>query len=263
MSKKKSDNVEKTTFEVVKGAEKTQNINEGSTENKPNKQNEESLAETRKSLVDDFNKKFEDFAEIVDIKDTMSQEEKEKFQKECQEDFEKLITDFNNESFEIAEKDTALETAKFLKEWNEKCAHWENETWKGVILFDQVISEIIEKIEKGTNENLTVNYAALIYLYGTMNRASGVGLESAKLMEVLETDTRSEEAQKEDKVPAVTYSNILKNISKHIERIKLIDAKMNIYQQRWSMAANDFNLKLKIEDLEEFGKFAEALKVTQ
>lgn len=266
MTKKKSDNVEKTTFEVVKGAENAQvnettnNVADSSFAGKPS---EASVTETRKSLVDDFNKKFSDFAEIEDIKDTKTQEEKEKFQKECQEDFENLIKDFNAETFEIAEKDTALETAKFLKEWNEKCAHWENESWKGVILFDQVISEIIEKIEKGDKDNLTIDYAALIFLYGTMNRASGIGLESAKLMEVLETDTRSEEAQKEDKVPAVTYSNILKNISKHIERIKLIDAKMNIYQQRWSMAANDFNLKFKITDLEEFGKFAEALKVTQ
>lgn len=216
-----------------------------------------SLDESRKKLVEGFNQRFGEYAEIVD-KGTCTEE----YQNQCKEDFEKLVTDFQGKTFELAEKENALETAKFLKEWNEKCAVWEGDSWKGVLLFDTRMSEAIEKIENG-DEGLVVDYGALIYLYGTMSRRQGTGLESAKLMEVLETDNRSEEAKKEDKVEAVTFSNIYKRASSHVEVIKLIDAKMNLYQQRWSMAASGFELNFKISDLTEFGKFAEALKNAQ
>lgn len=248
MTKKKNENVETPLKvksingeNVEQNVEKTKKLSESEKTTDP--------ADVRVDFVEQFNKDYSEYAELID--ETKCSQE---YQDECKKDFEDLIKDFNGESFEIAEKENALETAKFLKEWNEKCVHWEHESWKGVILFDEVISKAIEDIEKGDKDNLYVDYGALVYLYGSMNQVQGVGLESAKLMQVLETDNRSEEEKKEDKVEPVTFSNILNNLSKQIERIKLIDAKMNVYQTRWSMACNGFKMNLKIKDLEEFGK---------
>ena len=90
-----------------------------------------------------------------------------------------------NKTYVIAEKD-ALAFAELLKKWNATMNHWEKGTWKGMLMFDKVISEAIEKYKADATLPFEVDYATLMYLYQTMSNPAGTGLESARAMAELE-----------------------------------------------------------------------------
>ena len=58
--------------------------------------------------------------------------------------FDTEVAKYADKTYVIMEKD-ALAFAELLKKWNTTMNHWEKGTWKGVIMFDKVISEAIEK----------------------------------------------------------------------------------------------------------------------
>lgn len=207
--------------------------------------------EARKNLIDDFNKHFGEYAELVD--EEVSQE----FKDSCKKEYEEYITSVQKEEHEIADEDNALEVAKFLQSWNEKFNHWEAQGWKGVIYFDKIIEEIISNLltEK---KPLRLKQDVLLWLYGSMMKPQGNGIESARAMEILETDPNVEDSSVYN-TEAITYTNILEKVGKRVDYLKLANNKIQILQQKWALAESGIKMNLKITELEEFEKFMQEL----
>lgn len=222
-------------------------------ENIDNSQDDVISAETRKIVIDEFNKSMSDYAVLRD--GPVSQE----FKDQCKKDFEDEMNKVKNMTFEIANKERALDVAHFLQEYNKTIIHWEKMAWKGVIYFDQIIGNKIAELEKELAP-LVFDYGALTFLYGSMMNPSGYGLESARVMEVLETIP---EGQEDDPENAVTYSAILEKIGKHIDFLKAEDKKINVLQQRWAIAESGIYMDIRVKELEDYVNFYEQLKSVQ
>ena len=205
--------------------------------------------EQRKEMIKAFNKNMEGFAHLEE------EEPDEQYKLDCKKAFEDEVKLVRETKFKIAGKERALEVAKFLKEYNEKFVYWERMAWRGVIMFNEVINKEIESQEKEASD-LELDYGALTFLYSSMMNPNGRGLESAKMMEILETVPEGQEENEE----AVTYSAILEKLGKHVDWLKAEDKKINILQQVWASAESGLKMKLEVNELEDFIRFAEKLQ---
>ena len=163
--------------EPVEGgkAKKAKKVEDASVAENPEENKDGLTVAQKNSIADDFNKNFSEFGTLTVCTDEKDQEEtKTKAEKE----FKDLIDEFKKSSFEIAPKEKALETAKFLQAWNEKSNQWEKMAWKGVIEFDKQINEEILKLEKEEGP-LSIAYDALVFLYSSMMNVRGKGLQDA------------------------------------------------------------------------------------
>ena len=165
-------------------------------------------------------------------------------------DFDDEVAKYANKTYVIIDHD-ALLFAKLLKNWNATLNSWEKGTWKGMIMFDKVISELIEKYEADETLPLEVDYATLMYLYQTMSNPAGVGLESARAMASFEGFDPIT-AEKKDEENYVTYSHILQNILEIIRDLVNIDKKLKLMRERINIETAGIKFDFKITELEEF-----------
>ena len=129
--------------------------------------------EERLNLVKEFNEHNKGVAYLDD--DVPTQEEKDAAVAE----FVKVNEEYANMTFLIADAPNSLRVAKFLKNWNEKEVHWDKDLWKGVIMFDAIIKDFIERREKDETLDFVINYGALSYLYIALGNVRGTGLAEA------------------------------------------------------------------------------------
>lgn len=210
----------------------------------------------KNSLVEDFNKAFNEYAELTI-------DEGEEFKKVAKKDFDDFGEEIKNKEYEVANKEHALEVAEFLQKWNANQNRWEAQGWKGIIYFDKYITDKIAAL-KENEDTLKFNQGSLMFVYGSMMKPQGFGLESAKIMETLEKPTVEVEDPKNlDIDNVITYSTILEKLGRNIDWLKVADAKMQILQQRWAMAESGLKMDLKITELEEFKKFLDAINDQQ
>lgn len=165
-------------------------------------------------------------------------------------EFDEEVAKYANKTYVIAETD-ALAFAELLKKWNTTMNHWEKGTWKGMLMFDKVISEAIEKYKADATLPFEVDYATLMYLYQTMSNPAGVGLESARAMAELE-GFDLEKVEKKDDENFVTYSHILQNVLEIIRQLANIDKKLKLMRERINIATAGIKIDFKITELEEF-----------
>ena len=253
MKKENSKKTEKVKKEKpAKEKDVYTEITQEDIENMSDEEMKDVLEKGRKDIIEGFNAAFKDIAVMVEEKPT------EEVVKQAQEDYEKAVKDFQEAKYEIYKGDKALEVAKFLYEWNDKYNHWERQAWKGVIAFHNIMEKKVEELEKSEEKEnvIELEYAPLIFIYGSMMSPKGVGYEDANMMEILETDPEG----LEDETAAITYSNILEWIGRKVDGLNAVQAKIQTLQERWSMAASGFLFNIASDEPEEYVKFMDIAK---
>ena len=215
---------------------------------------EEQKEYARITVRKEFNENFSKWAEITEenaTDDDIAQAKKE---------FEDCVEENKNKKYFIASHDdnVALNTAKFLKNWNTKYNKWTNGAWKGVIQFDRVIDKIITELEENKDKDLEIDYSTLIFLYQTMREPSGCGIESAREMAKFENYNEETGNAFEEDIP-ITYSGILERVLNEVKNLSNIDKKLTILKERVNLAYAGLKMNLKITELEEFLEFHEAI----
>ena len=205
---------------------------------------DEQLKKLHEKFRDDLREKFGKWLTVYD--EEASKEDVDKAKAE----FDEEVAKYANKNYVIAEKD-ALAFAELLKKWNATMNHWEKGTWKGMLMFDKVISEAIEKYKADATLPFEVDYATLMYLYQTMSNPAGVGLESARAMAELE-GFDLEKVEKKDDENFITYSHILQNVLEIIRQLANIDKKLKLMRERINIATAGIKFDFKITELEEF-----------
>ena len=205
---------------------------------------DEQLKKLHEKFRNDLREKFDKWLTVYDEEATKDDVDKAKAE------FDEEVAKYANKTYVIAEKD-ALAFAELLKKWNATMNHWEKGTWKGMLMFDKVISEAIEKYKVDATLPFEVDYATLMYLYQTMTNPAGVGLESARAMAELE-GFDLEKIEKKDDENFITYSHILQNVLEIIRQLANIDKKLKLMRERINIATAGIKFDFKITELEEF-----------
>ena len=205
---------------------------------------DEQLKKLHEKFRNDLREKFGKWLTVYDEEATKEDVDKAKAE------FDEEVAKYANKNYVIAEKD-ALAFAELLKKWNATMNHWEKGTWKGMLMFDKVISEAIEKYKADATLPFEVDYATLMYLYQTMSNPAGVGLESARAMAELE-GFDIEKVEKKDDENFITYSHILQNVLEIIRQLANIDKKLKLMRERINIATAGIKFDFKITELEEF-----------
>ena len=205
---------------------------------------DEQLKKLHEKFRGDLREKFGKWLTVYDEEATKEDIDKAKAE------FDEEVAKYANKNYVIAEKD-ALAFAELLKKWNATMNHWEKGTWKGMLMFDKVISEAIEKYKADATLPFEVDYATLMYLYQTMTNPAGVGLESARAMAELE-GFDIEKVEKKDDENFITYSHILQNVLEIIRQLANIDKKLKLMRERINIATAGIKFDFKITELEEF-----------
>lgn len=205
---------------------------------------DEQLKKLHEKFRNDLREKFDKWLTVYDEEATKEDVDKAKAE------FDEEVAKYANKTYVIAEKD-ALAFAELLKKWNATMNHWEKGTWKGMLMFDKVISESIEKYKADATLPFEVDYATLMYLYQTMSNPAGVGLESARAMAELE-GFDIEKVEKKDDENFITYSHILQNVLEIIRQLANIDKKLKLMRERINIATAGIKFDFKITELEEF-----------
>ena len=208
------------------------------------KMSEAQLKKLHEKFRKDMREKFDKWIEVFDEEATPEDVANAK------KEFDDEVAKYANQTYVIMDQG-ALEYAELLKRWNATLNHWEKGTWKGMIMFDKVISELIEKYKADHTLPLEVDYATLMYLYQTMSNPAGNGLESARAMAELEGFDPIT-ADKKDEENYVTYSHILQNILDVIRNLVNIDKKLKLMRERINIATAGITFNWKITELEEF-----------
>ena len=208
------------------------------------KMSDEQLKKLHEKFRKDLREKFGKWLDVHDEEATTEDVNKAKAE------FDEEVAKYANKTYVIAEKD-ALAFAELLKKWNATLNHWEKGTWKGMLMFDKVISEAIEKYKADATLPFEVDYATLMYLYQTMSNPAGIGLESARSMAELE-GFDLEKVEKKDDGNFITYSHILQNVLEIIRQLANIDKKLKLMRERINIATAGIKFDFKITELEEF-----------
>lgn len=215
---------------------------------------EEQKQYARITVRQEFNKKFSKWAEIdpVDATDDDIAEVKK--------DFDDCVEENKNKKYLIATHDDglALKTAEFLKLWNTEFNTWEKGSWRGLIHFDRVISDIIKELKDDDTKDFEIDYSTLIFLYQSMGEPKGIGLETARKMATFENYNEETGKLFEEDIP-VTYSGILEKIQLEVKGLSNIDKKLTILKERVNLAYAGLKMNLKISDIEEFIEFHDAI----
>lgn len=208
------------------------------------KMSDEQLKKLHDKFRKDLREKFGKWLTVYDEETTKEDIDKAKAE------FDEEVAKYANKTYVIMDHD-ALAFAELLKKWNATLNHWEKGTWKGMLMFDKVISEAIEKYKADATLPFEVDYATLMYLYQTMSNPAGVGLESARAMAELE-GFDLEKVEKKDDENFVTYSHILQNVLEIIRQLSNIDKKLKLMRERINIATAGIKFDFKITELEEF-----------
>lgn len=218
--KKKADTNKQSAQEIINS------IEEGNADLKelPEKQ--------RNTLIEQFNEKNNGVAKLL------TEKADDDYVAECKKAFEEYQNAYFDHDYEIADGKTALEYAEWLKDWNYNYAVAPANYWVGILKFDEVIKEHIEKLKKAKDDDkkLVFDYGAVTYTYNLMMSPSGTGYKYAQWM--LDNQT--------------TYNGILNKLAEFNETISLIKKKIGMLQSRWALACQGFKMDILIKDLKDY-----------
>jgi hypothetical protein len=155
--------------------------------------------------------------------------------------------------------DKRIEAAKLIKDANYVGTFWENGEWRGVLSLDKVMTEAIEKLEKDAEADFEIDWSTLMFVHQLMKSPKGYGVESARRIAAWEQYDEQKQELKPEAENAVTYSGILRKVNEHVRRLSFYDKKMNILRNRLDFAYAGVRMNLKVNDLEEFVAFNDAL----
>lgn len=236
----------KKNTKVEETEQVAENVN---TVTNPDEMTPEQMAQARKEMREAMKERFGKWMEIYDEDATDADIDA------ARQEFETKVEEWKNRNYLLAEKDKAVDTLKFLIDWNAKCNRWEKGAWRGVIAFNDIMNKKLVELE-ATPEDLMIDYQTLIFLNASMANPVGFGLESAKAMCEMENyDLENNKPFEDDKV---TYSDILQTVFKHVNMLQAADRMLNLYRERITMAAAGLKVDFKITELEEFKELHDA-----
>lgn len=180
----------------------------------------------------------------------------------CKNDLNAAIDEVQSMKFTIYTKedgDKRIEAAKLIKDANYVGTFWENGEWRGVLSLDKVMTEAIEKLEKDAEADFEIDWSTLMFVHQLMKSPKGYGVESARRLAAWELYDEQKQELKPEAENAVTYSGILRKVNEHVRRLSFYDKKMNILRNRLDFAYAGVRMNLKVNDLEEFVAFNDAL----
>lgn len=216
----------------------------------------EVLAQARVDMRAAMREKFDKWITVYDEDAT------EEDLQSAREYFESEVEKYKNQSYQLAEGDKAVPVVMFLKNWNANYNQWKNAAWRGVIAFDKVMDKALADLEVESNKvtSLEVDYQTLMFLYHQMQVPMGTGLDTALAMAELENfDLEKAEIRNDGKV---TYTSILATVYEHVNRLSLVDKKLNLLRERVTLAAAGIKFDFKISELEEYKEMSDAWVVT-
>lgn len=187
--------------------------------------------EDLKKMIETFNEQNKGVSYIEEGKPTPEEV------KAIADEYKEKVEAFNAKTFVIADKNNSLRVAKFLKTWNEKDVQWNENGWRGAILFDSLVKTFIEECQKEEKE-WVIDWSTLTYLYVYMHNISGVGLKSA---------IRFNEIEEE-------YSKILEVITEEFDKHNEEGKKIQKLQDRWRAYEGGFRLHYVEEEKNEDDK---------
>lgn len=214
----------------------------------------EQLEYARMTFKKNFNERFSKWAEIED------EPADDDYIAQCKKEFDDEVELNKNRKFLIATADDglAVKTAEFLKTVNAEANAWAKGSWRGVIMFDRVISEIIEELKADATKDFEIDYTTLVFLHQTMMAPYGVGLKEALRMAEWENYNPETDEPYEEDAP-VTYSGVLEKILNYVNELGAIDKKLVILRERWLTANAGLRTNLKVSTLEEFVEYSNAV----
>lgn len=215
---------------------------------------EEQKEYARMTVRKEFNENFSKWATIADENATDEDIAKAKA------DFEEAVEETKKRTYTIAKAEggCALRAAVLLKQWNMHLNAWQNGEWRGVAALNKYLDEKIDELEDNKDLDLVVDYQTLVFLYNTMSRPVGYGLETATMMAKFENYDLEKLEVIEVEYP-VTFSGILEKVQTECSILTNIDKKLTILKERVNLAYAGLNMVLKITELEEFIEFADAI----
>lgn len=215
---------------------------------------EEQKEYARMTVRKEFNENFSRWATIADENATDEDIEKAKA------DFDAAVEETKKRTYTLAKAEggCALRAAILLKQWNMHLNAWQNGEWRGVCALNKYLAEKIDELEANKDLDLIVDYQTLVFLFNTMSRPVGYGIETAKMMAEFENYDLDKLEVIEEEYP-VTFSGILEKVQTECNVLSNIDKKLTILKERVNLAYAGLNMVLKITDLEEFIEFADAI----
>lgn len=208
------------------------------------------IEKARKETRDAMKEKFDKWIEVFD------EDASDEFLQETKKDFQEQVDKYQNQTYKLADAETGLETAEFLKKFNEKCNTWEKGSWRGILMFNKVINQHIAELTLNTDKAFEIDYSTLIFLYNAMANPHGIGLDSARFMAEMENYDEINDKPFDDK--KVTYSTILEAIFGYVRELAVVDKMLKLYQERINIAAAGIKFNFKITELEEFKQLHDA-----
>lgn len=215
---------------------------------------EEQKEYARMTVRKEFNDNFSKWATIADENATDDDIAKAKA------DFEEAVEETKKRTYTLAtaEGNCAYRVAELLLTWSNTMNVWQNGEWRGVIAFDMYMANKMNELKSNDKLDLIVDYQTLVFLYNTMSRPVGTGIEAARQMAKFENyDTEKNEVSVEEY--PVTFSGILEKVQTEVSVLSNIDKKLTILKERVNLAYAGLNMVLKITELEEFIEFADAI----
>lgn len=254
MAKLKKNVVKMKEEQAVDAAVNVQSENGETYSADIDKMTPEQIEAGRQTFKKNFNERFSKWAEIED------EPADDEYIAQCKKDFDDEVELNKNRKFLIAEATDglALKTAEFLKTVNAEANAWAKGSWRGVIMFDRVISKHIEELKADAEKNFEIDYTTLIFLHQTMMAPYGVGLKEALRMAEWENYNPETDEPYETEMP-VTYSGVLEKILNYVNELSAIDKKLVILRERWLTANAGLRTKLKVSTLEEFVEYSNAV----
>lgn len=180
----------------------------------------------------------------------------------CKNDLNASVDEVQAMKFTIYTKDDGdkrIEAAKLIKDANYVGTFWENGEWRGVLSLDKVMTETISRLENDADADFDIDWSTLMFVHQLMKSPKGYGVESARRIAAWELYDEEKQELKPEAQDSVTYSGILRKVNEHVRRLQFYDKKMNILRNRLQFAYAGVRMNLKINDLEEFVAFNDAL----
>lgn len=128
----------------------------------------------RRNMINEFNRTNNETKILM-------RKVKEEDIKELEDLLKSMQEKHSTKMYLIADVDNAERVCVFLHDWNNNRFMWSQDLWKGVIKFDEYLSEWRDKFVK-EKCNLEFDFAAMSYAYNMLMNPYGLGIDDAKYM---------------------------------------------------------------------------------
>lgn len=176
----------------------------------------------RRNMINEFNRTNNETKILM-------RKVKEEDIKELEDLLKSMQEKHSTKMYLIADVDNAERVYIFLHDWNNNRFMWSQDLWKGVIKFDEYLSEWHDKFVK-EKCNLEFDFAAMSYAYNMLMNPYGLGINDAKYMNSVTEQYES---------ILSTLKTYVEDFQKDNERFKLLQDCLAARYQGFMMVPSD------------------------